>query len=115
MNKGSSQPLIGRITGTGCALPDKVLTNAELSTMVDTSDEWITTRTGIKERRVAENNIATSDLSALAAKRALEAANLQPTDIDLIIVGTCTPDHMFPSVACLVQQAIGATKAAAFD
>ena len=104
-----------RITGTGCALPDKVLTNAELSKIVETSDEWITTRTGIKERRVADKNTATSDLSTLAARRALEAAELQATDIDLIVTGTCTPDHMFPSVSCIVQKNIGAVNAAAFD
>ncbi len=104
-----------RITGTGCALPEKILTNADLSKIVETSDEWITTRTGIKERRVADKNTATSDLSILAARRALEAAELQAADIDLIIVGTCTPDHMFPSVACLVQKALGAVNAAAFD
>jgi len=110
-----TQTLSTRITGTGCALPEKILTNAELSTIVDTSDEWITTRTGIKERRVADKATATSDLSTLAARRALEAAELQPADIDLIVVGTCTPDHMFPSVACIVQKNLGAVNAAAFD
>ncbi|MBV9080082.1 MAG: ketoacyl-ACP synthase III [Elusimicrobia bacterium] len=104
-----------RITGTGACLPEKVLTNADLAKIVDTSDEWITTRTGIKERRMAAPDMATSDLSAEAARKALAAAKLQPTDIDVIIVATCTPDHLFPSVACLVQKAIGATNAAAFD
>lgn len=103
------------ITGTGCCLPEKILTNAELAKMVDTSDEWITTRTGIKERRVAGATEATSDLSIAAAKRALEAAELDPKKLDVIIVATCTPDYLFPSTACLVQNAIGATNAAAFD
>jgi 3-oxoacyl-[acyl-carrier-protein] synthase-3 len=103
------------ITGTGACLPDKVLTNSDLARMVETSDEWITTRTGIKERRIAGENMATSDLSAAAARRALEAAELKPQDIDVIIVATCTPDFLFPSTACLVQNALGATNAAAFD
>ena len=110
----SGAPAI-QITGTGSALPEKVLTNDELSKIVDTSDEWITTRTGIKERRVAAEHVATSDLSAEAARRALEAADVHPEQIDVIIVATCTPDHLFPSVACLVQKAIGARNAAAFD
>lgn len=104
-----------RITGTGACLPDKVLTNNDISKMVETSDEWITTRTGIKERRIASSNVATSDLSVAACRKALQAAELSPQDIDLIIVSTCTPDHLFPSVSCLVQKAIGAGKAAAFD
>jgi 3-oxoacyl-[acyl-carrier-protein] synthase III len=111
----AASPIFTRITGTGSALPDKVMTNADLSKIVDTSDEWITTRTGIKERRIADKSTATSDLAAKAAVRALEAAKLKATDIDVIIVGTCTPDHLFPSVGCLVQKAIGATNAAAFD
>lgn len=82
---------------------------------MDTTDEWITTRTGIKERRIAGETTATSDLSILAAKNALAAAELHPSELDLIIVATCTPDHLFPSVACLVQKALGATNAAAFD
>lgn len=104
-----------RITGTGSSLPDKVLTNNELSKLIDTTDEWITTRTGIKERRVAGETTATSDLSIAAAKSALESAELPAGELDVIIVATCTPDHFFPSVACLVQQAIGAKNAAAFD
>lgn len=103
------------ITGTGSCLPDKVLTNDDLSRIVDTSDEWITTRTGIKERRVASETVATSDLSLIAAKRALEAAELSPEQLDVIIVATCTPDHFFPSVACLVQNGLRAKNAAAFD
>ncbi len=104
-----------RITGTGSALPEKIVTNEDLSKIVDTNDEWITTRTGIKERRLANNTTATSDLSIEAAKKALAVAELPAGELDLIIVATCTPDHFFPSVACLVQQAIGAKNAAAFD
>ncbi len=104
-----------RVTGTGSALPEKVLTNQDLSKIVDTNDEWITTRTGIKERRVASATTATSDLSIIAAKNALAAAELSAIDLDVIIVATCTPDHFFPSVACLVQKAIGAPNAYAFD
>ena len=104
-----------RITGTGSALPEKVMTNLDLTKIVDTTDEWITTRTGIKERRLAGADTATSDLSIRAAKSAIEAAELDPKDIDAIIVATCTPDHFFPSVACLVQNALGASNAAAFD
>lgn len=103
------------ITGTGSSLPAKVLTNSDLAKMVETTDEWITTRTGIKERRVAESNIATSDLSIEAARKALQASHLNPEKLDLIIVATCTPDHLFPSVACLVQKALGAPRAVAFD
>ncbi|MCG3203415.1 MAG: 3-oxoacyl-[acyl-carrier-protein] synthase 3 [Elusimicrobia bacterium] len=106
---------IVRITGTGSALPEKILTNADMSKIVDTNDEWITTRTGIKERRIASENMATSDLSILAAKNALASAELSASDIDVIIVATCTPDHFFPSVSCIVQNALGAKRAAAFD
>lgn len=83
--------------------------------IVDTTDEWITTRTGIKERRIAEETVATSDLSIIAAKNALKNAELSADQLDAIIVATCTPDHFFPSVACLVQKALGANQAAAFD
>ena len=103
------------IIGTGEYLPKKVLTNAALEKMVDTSDEWITTRTGIKERRMRAKNEATSDLAYKAAKQALEDARLNPQDIDLIIVATITPDMPFPSVACLLQNALGASRAACFD
>jgi 3-oxoacyl-[acyl-carrier-protein] synthase III len=101
--------------GTGAGLPEKVLTNAELEKIVDTTDQWITERTGIKERRVAAPDQATSDLSTEAARRALEAAKLTPQDVDLIVVATCTPDHLFPSTACLVQKALGIKNAVAFD
>lgn len=103
------------ITGVGSFVPERVLSNAALERMVDTSDEWITSRTGIKERRIAGPEEATSDLAAKAAVRALEFAGLKPEQVDLIIVATITPDMLFPSVACLVQHKIGARRAAAFD
>ncbi|MFH1283204.1 MAG: beta-ketoacyl-ACP synthase III [bacterium] len=104
-----------KIIGTGSCLPDKILTNADLERMVDTSDEWIVSRTGIKERRIADDKTATSDLAIGASKAALEQANIKPEDIDLIMVATITPDMMFPSTACFVQEALGAKNAAAFD
>ena len=103
------------VIGVGEYFPKKILTNFDLSRMVDTSDEWITTRTGIKERRIVAKNEATSDLAAKASKNALQDAGLKPEEIDLIIVATTTPDMHFPSVACLVQKALGAHKAACFD
>lgn len=103
------------ITGVGAYLPERVLTNAELERLVETTDEWITSRTGIRERRIAAADEATSDLAARAALRALEFAGVTPEQVDLIIVATITPDMLFPSVACLVQQKIGARRAAAFD
>jgi 3-oxoacyl-[acyl-carrier-protein] synthase III len=103
------------IIGVGEYLPKKVLTNADLEKMVETSDEWITTRTGIKERRLAAKNEATSDLAVKAAKAALESAKCDPEDLDLIIVATITPDMPFPSVASILQNALSAKKAACFD
>ncbi|MGO1469444.1 MAG: beta-ketoacyl-ACP synthase III [Tissierella sp.] len=103
------------ITGVGSFLPKKVMTNSDLEKIVDTSNEWIIERTGIKERRIAEDDMATSDLSAIAAQRAMENAGIVPEDIDLILVATITPDHLFPSTACMVQKHIGAINAAAFD
>lgn len=103
------------ITGIGSAVPEKVITNDDLSKMVDTSDEWIKTRTGIRERRIVDENTATSDLCTLAAKGALKDANVDGKDIDLIVVATVTPDMAFPSTACIVQKNIGAINAAAFD
>lgn len=103
------------IVGMGISLPKKILTNFDLEKMVDTSDEWIRTRTGISERRIVEKNVSTSDIGAEAAKNALEDAGLSPDDIDLIIVATATPDMYFPSTACIIQDKIGTVKAAAFD
>ncbi|HEY7903814.1 MAG TPA: beta-ketoacyl-ACP synthase III [Casimicrobiaceae bacterium] len=104
-----------RIAGTGAYLPAKILTNAELATRVATSDEWIRTRTGIAERRIAADDEATSDLALHAARRALAAAAIAPADVDLIIVATTTPDMVFPSTACILQHKLGATGGAAFD
>lgn len=103
------------ITGVGMAVPEKVVTNADLEKVVETSDEWIRTRTGIRERRVSEAGEATSDYAIKAARNAMVMAGVTPDQIDLIIVGTVTPDMPFPSTACLVQDALGCTKAAAFD
>ena len=101
--------------GLGCYLPPTRLTNADIEKMVDTSDEWITTRTGIKERRIVSKGEKTSHLATLAAKDVLKNAKLNPASVDLIIVATITPDSSFPSTACLVQKAIGAKHATAFD
>lgn len=103
------------IVGIGRCLPDKVLTNADLEKMVDTSDEWIRTRTGIEERRIAEKHVNTSDLGFEAAKKALEDAQISPEEIGLILVATVTPDQPFPSVACMLQEKLGAVNAAAMD
>ena len=103
------------IIGLGAYLPERVLTNKELEKMVDTTDEWIVTRTGIRERRIAREDEATSDMATEAAKRALKDANLTAADIDLIIVATITPDMFFPATACLVQEKIGARMVPAFD
>ncbi len=103
------------IIGTGSYVPEKILTNADLSRIVDTSDEWITTRTGIKERRVAAKDEQTSDMATKAALRAIEQAKISPKDIDLILVATATPDMLFPATACFVQKKIGATNAACLD
>lgn len=103
------------LLGTGHFAPEKVLTNADLEKIVDTSDEWITTRTGIKERRIASDDLETSDMAYYAAKEALEEANVSPEEIDLILVSTVTPDTPFPTVSCMLQERLGATKAAAMD
>lgn len=97
------------------AVPEKVLTNADLEKMVDTSDEWITTRTGIKERRIASEELTTSELAARAGAQALEHAGVDPEAVDLVIVATVTPEMLFPSTACLVQDKLGCTNAGAFD
>jgi 3-oxoacyl-[acyl-carrier-protein] synthase-3 len=103
------------IIGTGSYVPEKILTNEDLSRIVDTSDEWITTRTGIKERRIAAKDEHTSDMATKAALKALEQAKISPADVDLILVATATPDMLFPATACFVQKKIGATKAACLD
>ncbi len=103
------------IVSTGSYLPEKIVTNLDLSREVDTSDEWITERTGIKQRHIADKSELTSDIASKAALRALEKSNLQPSDIDLIIVATTTPDLTFPSTATTVQAKIGAINAFAFD
>ena len=104
-----------RIIGTGSHVPEKVLTNKDLEAIVDTSDEWIITRTGIKERHIASNGEATSDFAYQAALNAMEMAGTSPEEIDMIIVGTITPDMNTPSVACLIQSKLEAKRAAAFD
>ncbi|MGC6463970.1 MAG: beta-ketoacyl-ACP synthase III [Akkermansiaceae bacterium] len=103
------------IAGTGSYLPEKILTNEDLSKIVDTSDEWIVTRTGIKERRIAADDEFTSHLGSKAALKALEQADIAAEDVELIIVATITPDTLTPATACYVQQQIGANKAVAFD
>ena len=103
------------VVGTGSYLPARILTNDELARMVDTSDEWIVQRTGIRERHIAAEGELTSDLATNAARRALESAGLTPADIDLIIVATTTPDMTFPSVASIVQRKLGAPVCIAFD
>jgi 3-oxoacyl-[acyl-carrier-protein] synthase-3 len=99
--------IFSRISGTGSYLPAKILTNAELEGMVDTTDEWIFARTGIRERHIAASDEFTSDLGIAAAKKAIEAANIDVQDIDLLIVATTTPDRIFPSTACLIQHQLG--------
>ena len=107
--------LRSRIISTGSYLPEKVLSNSEMEKMLDTSDEWITERTGIRERRIADSTQAASDLAYEASRIALERAGLGPEDIDLIIVATITGDMPFPSTACFLQDKLGATNAAGFD
>jgi len=103
------------IIGTGSYVPEKILTNEDLSRMVDTSDEWITTRTGIKQRRIAAKDENTSDMATRAALNAIEQAKISPKEINLILVATATPDMLFPATACFVQKKIGATNAACLD
>lgn len=107
--------LRARITGTGSAVPEHVLTNHDLEKLVDTNDEWITTRTGIKERRIAAVGEYTSTFATQAARRALDMAGITAEELDLIILGTVTPDFPFPATACIVQHELGAKNAAAFD
>lgn len=104
-----------RITGTGSAVPDRILTNSDLEKLVDTTDEWITSRTGIKTRHIASAGEYTSTFSTAAAERALTMAGVAADELDLLIVATVTPDYPFPATACLVQNNIGASRAVAFD
>ncbi|HEX2770380.1 MAG TPA: beta-ketoacyl-ACP synthase III [Geobacteraceae bacterium] len=104
-----------RITGTGFAVPERILTNADLEKMVDTSDEWITARTGIKSRYIASGNEYTSTFATRAAERAMAMSGIEPEEIDMLIVATVTPDFPFPSTACLVQNNLKAVRATAFD
>jgi len=117
-NPRAKHDFVGRtcsISAVGSYVPEKVLTNADLEKLVDTTDEWITTRTGIRERRIAADNEYTSDMATRAAQRALERAEVDPADVELIILATITPDMPFPATACLVQEKLGAHNAAAFD
>ncbi len=104
-----------RIAGIGSCLPDKIVTNKDLEGMMDTSDEWIRERTGIKRRHIAIEGETTSSIGLEAAKRAMQDAGVGPEDIDLIVVGTCTPDKVFPSTACIIQHQLGVKGSAAFD
>ena len=107
--------IYSRIAGTGSYLPEKVVTNADLEKIVDTSDEWIVSRTGIRERRRAADGETTGDLAFYAATHALEAAGIKASELDMIVLGTTTPDLIFPSTACLLQHRLGANGCAAFD
>ena len=104
-----------RILGTGACVPERVVTNADLEAQVDTSDQWIRTRTGIRERRVAPPDVRTSEICEVAARRALDAAGVAPEELDLILVGTATPDMPFPATACFLQQRLGVRGQMAFD
>ena len=115
VGEAMNKDIRAKIVGVGNYYPDKVLTNHDLEKMVDTSDEWITTRTGIKERRIAAENETTSDMAARAAKNAMKNAGIEASEIDLIILATVTPDMNFPSTACFVQQKIKAINAVALD
>ena len=117
-NPRAEHDFVGRtcsISAVGSYVPEKVLTNADLEKLVDTTDEWITARTGIGERRIAADDEYTSDMATWAAKRALDRAEVDPSDVDLIILAPITPDMPFPATACLVQEKLGAHNAAAFD
>ena len=104
-----------RIIGTGSCLPDKVVTNEELAKTMDTSDEWIRERTGIHRRHIVSEGETTSDIGLIAAQRAIEAAGIETDDIDLIVVGTATPDKIFPATACIIQRRLGIAGGPAFD
>jgi 3-oxoacyl-[acyl-carrier-protein] synthase-3 len=104
-----------QIIGTGSYTPERVMTNHDLEKMVETNDEWITTRTGIRERRIAADDEATSDLALIAGERAIEAAGIDPDELDVILIATCSPDMFFPSTATIVQHKLGAKNACAMD
>ena len=108
-------PITAHVVGWGCYLPDKTLTNADLATTLDTSDEWIVSRTGIRERRIAAEGESTGTMAIAAARQALAVAAVDPGRVDLIVVATISPEYVFPATACLVQDAIGARQAAAYD
>ena len=110
-----TKPIRAKISALGTYVPPRVLSNADLEQMVDTSDEWIMTRVGIRERHIAAKGVAASDLAAEASRKALAQRGLEPTDIEAIIVGTVTPDMLFPSTACIVQNKLGAKGAWGFD
>lgn len=110
-----SELMKAKITGVGYSVPEKILTNADLEKMVDTSDEWITTRTGIRERHIADPETTSSHLAIAAARKAIAQAEIDPDEIDLILVATITPDMVFPATACLVQHALGAKHAGTLD
>jgi 3-oxoacyl-[acyl-carrier-protein] synthase-3 len=112
---GQDSGIYAHIVGWGMAVPDRVLTNHDLAAIVETDDEWIQTRTGIRERRIADETETTATLGLKAAQRALEVSNILPFELDLIIVATSTPEHIFPSTASLIQDWLGATQAGAFD
>ncbi len=110
-----TKPIRAKISALGTYVPPRLLTNADLEKMVDTNNEWIMSRVGIRERHIVDKGVATSDLAVEAAKKALAQLNLAPTDIEAIIVGTVTPDMLFPSTACVVQNKLGAKGAWGFD
>jgi 3-oxoacyl-[acyl-carrier-protein] synthase III len=115
MSQNSSRTPLARITGTGRFLPPRVMTNAEMESIVDTSDEWIRTRTGIRERRIAAADMGAADMGAGAARAAMEEAGVTPDQVDMILVSTATPDRLLPSTACDIQALLGARNAGAYD
>src|SRR5437016_8211248 len=114
-NNAAKNLVRAKITALGAYVPPRLLTNKDLEKLVETSDEWIMDRTGIRERHSVDKGVATSDLAVEASKKILAARGLKPTDLDAIIVGTVTPDMLFPSTACLVQHKLGAQGAWGFD
>lgn len=112
---GNGTPIVSHIAGTGRYLPERVMTNADMEAVVETSDEWIRTRTGIRERRIADQDTGAADMGAAAARIALEEAGLDAEDLDLILVSTATPDRLLPSTACDIQALIGAKNAGSYD